>query len=57
MKFISNNAGFEYIQGDVVGLIGVCEDRLWKNIFLCEEEWTRENTVVACRELGYAAVG
>lgn len=57
MKFTNNNAGFEHIPGDAVGLIVVCEDRIWKNIFLCEEEWTRENTVVACRQLGYAAAG
>ena len=58
VKFIKNNADFGYIQGDVVGVIVVCEDQLWKNIFLCEEEeWIKENIVVACRQLGYAAAG
>ena len=57
MKFINNSDDFRYIQGDVVAAIEVCEDGLWKSIFLCEEEWTRENTVVACRDLGYAAAG
>ena len=57
MQFTKNDVDFEHIQGDVVGVIEVCEGSLRKNIVLCEEEWTRENTVVACRQLGYAAAG
>ena len=56
VKFADNNARFGYLE-DVLGPIEVCEDQLWKNIVLCEEEWTRENTVVACRDLGYATAG
>ena len=57
VRFAANGADFGHIQGDVVGIILVCEAGLWKNIVLCEEEWTRENTVVTCRQLGYAAEG
>ena len=57
MKFISNTAGFQHIPGDALGFIDVCEGQIWKNIILCEKEWTRENTVVACRQLGYGQAG
>ena len=44
--------------GDVQGIINVCEEQQWKNVVVCNEEmWTMMNTVVACRELGYATAG
>ena len=43
--------------GDVQGVINVCEDQRWKMFKLCETEWTLTNTLVACRQLGYAAAG
>ena len=44
--------------GDVQGIIHVCEEQQWKNVVVCNEEmWTMMNTVVACRDLGYATAG
>ena len=39
------------------GIVRVCEDQRWKRFILCEVEWTSANTLVACRQLGYAAAG
>ena len=49
--------------GDVRGILEICENELWKSGVLClnegdlGEQWTTENTAVACRELGYPAPG
>ena len=49
------------VLGDVRGISEVCENQLWKKVVLCVngggEQWTVENTAVACREHGYAAPG
>ena len=49
------------VLGDVHGTIEVCEDQLWKKVVLClnggGEQWSMENTAVACRDRGNAAPG
>ena len=49
------------VLGDVRGTLEVCEDQLWKRVVLCVngggEQWTVENTAVACRDRGYTAPG
>ena len=50
------------VLGDVHGTLEVCEDQLWKKLVLCVnagggEQWTVENTAVACRDRGYTAPG
>ena len=49
------------VLGDVHGTLEVCENQLWKRVVLClnggGEQWTVENTAVACRERGYTAPG
>ena len=42
-------------QGDVRGLINVCENEQWS--YICDADWTMEDTSVACRELGYSQPG
>ena len=49
MRFILT--GRRDLDGDVQGVIMVCEDQLWNFIVLCKGEWTSANTLVACREL------
>ena len=43
--------------GDAQGVIMVCDDKLWNLIVVCKGEWTSANTLVTCRQLGYAAAG
>ena len=49
------------VLGDVWGSFEICEDQFWKKVVLCVsdggQQWTVENTAVACRELGYPAAG
>ena len=49
------------VLGDVSGAAEICENEMWKTVVLCqgggEMQWTTENTVVACRELGHPAAG
>ena len=49
------------VPGDVSGAAEICENEMWKTVVLCqgggEMQWTTENTVVACRELGHPAAG
>ena len=49
------------VLGDVRGTLEVCENQLWKNVVLClnggGEQWSMENTAVACRDRGYTAPG
>ena len=49
------------VLGDVRGTLEVCENQLWKRFVLClnggGEQWSMENTAVACRERGYTAPG
>ena len=49
------------VLGDVRGTLEVCEDQLWKKVVLCVngggEQWSMENTAVACIDRGYTAPG
>ena len=50
------------VLGDVRGTLEVCENQLWKKVVLCVnagggEQWSMENTAVACRDRGYTAPG
>ena len=48
------------VLGDAHGVLEICENELWKRVVLCNEgveQWTTENTAVACRELGYPTPG
>ena len=54
------SAALDGVVGDAHGVLEICEDKLWKMVVLCSEgveQWTTENTAVACRELGYPAPG
>ena len=58
------SAALDGVLGDVRGILEICENELWKSVVLClnegdleGEQWTTENTAVACRELGYPAPG
>ena len=65
MPAANNNAisaALDGVLGDVHGTFEICENELWKKVVLClnegeGEQWTTENTAVACRELGYPAPG
>ncbi|CAI8017565.1 hypothetical protein GBAR_LOCUS10657 [Geodia barretti] len=62
-RFGDNNAisaALDGVLGDVHGTLEICENELWKMVALCNEgveQWTMENTAVACKELGYPAPG
>ena len=63
-SFLENDAisdALNGVLGDVHGTLEVCEDQLWKRVVLClnggGEQWSMENTAVACREHGYTAPG
>jgi hypothetical protein len=54
------SAALDGVVGDAHGVLEICENELWKRVVLCSEgveQWTTENTAVACRELGYPAPG
>ena len=54
------SATLDGVLGDAHGVLEICENELWKRVVLCNEgveQWTMENTAVACRELGYPAPG
>ncbi len=37
------------------GLVFVCDNGLWRRI--CDDMWTDEDAIVACRELGFSDKG
>ena len=41
--------------GLISGRVEICQDGLWKAI--CDRNWTRYDAAVACRQLGYSAIG
>ncbi len=41
--------------GFISGRIEICNDEVWKAI--CDSDWTRTDAAVACRQLGYSAIG
>ena len=58
MRLVGGDANINSVlenQGDVRGLINVCENEQWSHI--CDTDWTMEDASVACRELGYAQPG
>ncbi len=37
------------------GRIEICNGGVWKTI--CDSDWTKNDAAVACRQLGYSAIG
>lgn len=41
--------------GFIRGGIETCQNGVWKR--LCDNEWTIEDAIVACRQLSYSTIG
>ena len=55
----SNLARLAGFNSSYVGYLQVCKEGFWTSIMFEEEqEWTKKNSIVACKELGFeGAVG
>lgn len=42
--------------GYVIGQVQICDDGVWKDA-VCDNQWTLQDALVVCRELGHNAEG